>query len=100
MAKLILTEAEKAAHSWLDLDDASLGKLVKASAVMIADNDDNRKNVYAVTCAIMLASLAHQANADNLTIDCNGVTRKGEKIGNWKVTAQCIDTSEESAEKS
>ena len=31
MARLILTQAEKETQNWTDLDDASLGKVVKNS---------------------------------------------------------------------
>lgn len=41
MAKLLLTDEEIAAHSWLDLDDASLGKVLKHAALTAGGDDCN-----------------------------------------------------------
>lgn len=89
MAQLILTDEEKAAHSWLHLDDESLGRLVKYSALAIAGHDvtDGGK-VRGMTNAIMLATMAHEANAETTTVELKGVTQDGVGIGDWRITIE------------
>lgn len=98
MAKIILTEEEKAAHSWLDLDDASLGRCVKQNMLILCNGKKDEDNasldseegrILASTSAVtMLAIIAHKSNADHAKFTCNGVSYKDESIGNWSVTLE------------
>jgi hypothetical protein len=84
MAELILTEEEKAAPSYLDWDDAALGKAVKALAIKLHDSE-GKESMYGQVAAFMLIGAAHRINADTTTIDLENVTVSDEGIGDWRV---------------
>lgn len=93
MAELILTDEEKAARSWLDLDDASLGRLVKRTALKIIEHDEaDRQRVWTMTAAIILMGAAQDTNADNLKISLGGLTQKGQAVGDWEVIVRKAGT--------
>ena len=87
MAKLICTKKELKAATFLEWDDASIGRLCKQSALKIMFPGDKEKNypVLVSAASLVLINIAHQANAATSTIDQDGVTIKGEPIGNWQV---------------
>lgn len=85
MAELILTDEEREANSWLDLDDASLGRVVKQSALVLAEGQTRAERVMAITCAMMLCIQVAETNADTATIELAGLTRVGVPIGDWTV---------------
>ncbi len=85
MAELILTEAEKAAATWAELDDEALGRVVKAGMFdvkKVADDDDKLLSLAAAT---MLCSIAAEANADRLSVTLEGLRTKDESMGDWEV---------------
>ena len=84
--KLILTEAEKKAATWAELDDDSLGKVVKAMMFKIKTASDEQGKIFLLSAAMMLCSVAAEANAEKLTQTIEGLTVKGQSFGNWKVT--------------
>lgn len=86
MAKLILTEAEKKAATWEELDDDALGKVVKANMFKLQNWAKEQDRIFFMTAAIILCSMAHEANADTFTQEINNLTSKGKPCGNWKVT--------------
>lgn len=91
MAKLILTEAEKKAATWAELDDEALGKVVKATMlkikhIKIKHTSEEPKKVVFMAAAIILCSAAAEANADTLKQTIEGLTVKGKPMGNWIVT--------------
>ena len=89
MAKLILTQEEKDAATYLEWSDEALGKAVKKLALGI---NDHMGDLAATTmaCATNLACTAHDANADTLKMELIGVTECDEARGNWKVTVECL----------
>lgn len=89
--ELILTDEEKAAHSWLELDDESLGKMIKATAVKYASTPDGEiDHMHKMTCAMILCNMAADVNSTTSTFTLNGLTKKGEPQGDWKVTVKRV----------
>lgn len=88
--ELILTEAEKKANTWLELDDDSVGKLVKATALNMKSVDTEWKRVGYWSAALMLCSLAAEANADTFSQELDNLTIKDKSFGKWKVTIQRV----------
>jgi cyanate lyase len=82
--KLILTKAEKKA-TWAELDDGSLGKVVKAAMFQIKQEAEKQDKVSLLSAALLLCSMAFETNADKLTQTIEGLTIKGEPFGNWRV---------------
>ena len=98
MAQLILTDEEKAALSWLDMDDDALGKLCRKACLVILqkekseDNPDDRKSVWAASAGMMLCGVADDANATTATFHFDGLTHGDKERGNWRVTVEKLDT--------
>jgi hypothetical protein len=89
MAELILTDEEKASNSYLDWDDAALGKLTKKVALTIRDGRaDDKLPIIANAAAMMLVGMAHDSNAETFTLTLGGCTHHGEPVGDWKVTVK------------
>ena len=87
MAKLILTNEEKQSETFLEWDDASLGRAVKAVAEIC--NDDHGKHALKATGAgVFLVSEAIRSGATELTISLEGATDGSRDLGNWKITIQ------------
>lgn len=91
MAKLILTEEEKAAATWMELDDATIGKLVKKTALGLMSLKDEQAHVWWWSAAILLCSMASDANADKFEQEILGLTHSGEERGNWRITVERIN---------
>lgn len=91
MAELVLTEAEKAAKTWLELDDATVGKLVKSTTLKICDHSDEFGRIAFISAAILLCGGAAQANATNLVQEIKGLTLKGVDFGDWTITIRRVD---------
>lgn len=90
MAELILTEAEKAAATWAELDDEALGKVVKATMFSIKAIAQEQDKLFVFAAATILCSEAAEANADKLTQTIEGLRRNGEPVGDWEVTIRRI----------
>lgn len=86
--KLILTAAEKKAATWAELDDASLGKVVKAMMSKIRETSEEQGKLFYLSAAIILCGAAVDANADRLVQTIEGLTIKGQTWGNWKIIIQ------------
>lgn len=96
MAKLILTEEEKAALSWLDMDDDALGKLCRKACLVIPqyrdeENPDDRKPVWAASAGMLLCGVCDDAGATSATFDFEGLTHGNKERGNWRVTVEKLD---------
>ncbi len=83
--ELILTEAEKKAATWLELDDESVGKLVKSTQVKLRGYDIEHKRIYFWSAVLMLCCMAAETNADKYTTTMEGVTVKGKDFGTWEI---------------
>jgi hypothetical protein len=85
--ELILTEQEKKTASWLDLDDESLGKFVKANICKVKELKSDI-GIFLMSLATAFCAIAHETNADTFSIEVNGLKNKTNDLGNWKVTAK------------
>jgi hypothetical protein len=64
MAELILTEAEKSALTWMELDDATLGKVVKKTALSLKEHSEEQQKIWWFAAAMLLCGMAEDAKAD------------------------------------
>lgn len=91
MAELILTDAEKAAVSWLALSDEDLGKLCRKCVLdmpaLFSDASDN-KRLWAFTAGMLLCKVAAEANVDKLEFTGRGVRVGAANFGDWLVTVR------------
>ena len=85
MAELVLTEAEKAAATWAELDDEALGRVVKAEMFRLKELADYDHKLIALAAATMLCSIAAEANADKLAVTLEGLRREDKSLGDWEV---------------
>lgn len=90
MAELILTDAEKAAALWSDLDDAALGALVKRKISLITSCSEQLDRATTFSAAMMLCLAAKHAGTDRASFDIDGLTDAGQPLGNWRITAERI----------
>jgi hypothetical protein len=84
MAELILTEAEKQTATYLDWDDAALGKAVKKLALLMGEIRGNE----ALACtsgAVLLACQAAKQPDGVLTIQLDGITDGYDRVGDWQL---------------
>lgn len=91
MAELILTAAEKEAETYLELDDASVGKIVKhllkESLDWCKEEDPDGYNALAIRAfSLWMIEQARKHKAGSLEFTITGVTKAGQDIGDWKVT--------------
>ena len=87
MAELILTEEEKAAALWSDLDDAALGKLVKKNIAFLTDAAAQLDRVTTFAAAMLLCCAAAEQNASEIALEIDGLAQDGREFGDWKVVA-------------
>ena len=85
MAELILTDEEKAAALWSDLDDAALGKLVKKKVAFLASAAEQLDRVTTFAAALLLCCDVAEQSAKELVIDVEGGAQAGREFGDWKV---------------
>lgn len=91
MAEFEPTEAEKAANSYLDWDDAELGKFTKYVALRFAelkDDAEGLKRVTASSCAMLLMGACVDSNAAELTLNMGGFSHKGIPEGDWTLVVK------------
>ena len=69
MAELILTEEEKAAALWSDLDDAALGKLVKKKIALLTSAAEQLDRVTTFAAAMLLCCAASEQNASEIALE-------------------------------
>jgi hypothetical protein len=91
VSKFTPTQAEKDALSYLDWDDAALGRFTKHVActlVKLANDAEGLQKVTAASCAMMLVGAAFDANAAKLTLKMDEHTHAEIPTGNWVVTVR------------
>jgi hypothetical protein len=86
--EIILTDKEKAAKSWLELDDASLGKAVKSSAFAMQFYSEDKKIIAFYAAAGVLVNIAVNCNADFMNVGINEFTLKDVPLGDWQVVVR------------
>lgn len=85
------TEEEKATASYLDWDDAELGKFTKYVGLTmeaLGKDSEGLHRVSAASCAMRLISLMVDSNAGELELKLDGHTLRGEKTGDWVLTVK------------
>lgn len=87
MAQLILTEEEKAAALWSDLDDASLGRLLKKQIALITTSSAQLDRSVFFAAALLICCEAAECKASEAKFDIEGVTQAGRDFGDWTVIA-------------
>ncbi len=91
MAVFEPTEKEKAAASYLEWDDAELGKFTKYCGLVMAANAKDTEGLHrvaAASCAMQLVSVCLESNADTLKLDLDGHTSRGVSTGDWVLTVK------------
>lgn len=86
MAELILTDEEKAAATWFELNDAAIGKIVKKTAIGLLDMADEQGRVWWFAAALLLVGKAADANAENMKVNVEGFSEAGIEMGDWQVS--------------
>jgi hypothetical protein len=89
MAELILTDEEKRSPTFLEWDDVSLGRAVKAVAA-ICDDDHGKHALKATGAGVFLISEAVRSGASELAINLEGATDGERDLGNWKITIESV----------
>jgi len=87
MAELILTEEEKAAPLWSDLDDDALGKLVRKKISLLQDTAKQLDKVTTMAAAVLLCCAAAEEGQAEIAIEIDGLTQAGRAFGDWKIVA-------------
>ena len=88
MAELILTPDEEAAGSYLDWDDASLGRLVRQVAHHLTDQNGSTPTIVTAG-AYCLIRAAVESGAGKIEFKLKNVTVR-EDVGDWRVTVKRI----------
>jgi len=85
VAELILTEEEKATELWSELDDASIGRIVKKQMQTIENSADQLRRSYDFAAALLLCCSTADQNGTELTLTLDGVTEGDREVGDWEV---------------
>lgn len=85
MAELTITEEERRTLTFLEWDDAALGRAVKSMACIIADKDGGRETLPIVAAGVLIISGAIDAGADKLVLELGGATNP-KPLGDWEIT--------------
>lgn len=86
MARLIITEEEKRAATFLEWDDAAVGKAVKALAASILDTrGDVSMEWYASACALISLAAKCDSAVSTFTLKKVVFGDSKEPIGDWQI---------------
>jgi len=88
MAELKMTEEEKAAATWFELDDATIGKMVKMGTLTILNSSKERERMWWYSAALLLCNLAADANADKFIQEITGLSHGDKPLGDWRITLE------------
>lgn len=98
MAKLIMTKEEKAAGTWLDLPDDTLGKVTRKLILdmpKLCEKDVEAKGMdkrlWLASCLNILIGVCHEMNATESDYKIEGYTIANKACGNWKITVRRTD---------
>lgn len=87
MAQLIITDEERAAASYLDWDDASIGRGVKKIALKLKDVKGEHSISWSAG-AVALIARAVDSNGQQSTMTIEGLVDDGRPLGDWEVTVR------------
>jgi hypothetical protein len=85
MSELILTEAEKAAGTWMELPDETVGQLTKHTALKFLEADKEMERIGCMSSCLILTGMMHGANAEETTITLEGTTTSTKPTGDWEI---------------
>lgn len=90
MSQLILTEEEKAAATFLELPDETVGHVVKHTAIQFIQTDQEKERLGIMSACLIITGMMHDANAEETTIKLEGTTTSTEHTGDWEITVRRI----------
>ncbi len=90
MAELVLTDRERKAATWAELDNESLGKVVKKMMADFKKISKESNRIYLISAAMLLCSDTAETNADKATFTVEGLKNKTNDFGNWKVVIKKV----------
>lgn len=85
MAELHLTDAEKAAALWTDLDDAALGALLRKKLTVLQTAAAQMDKTTQMAAALLLRCDAANLGATEMGLELDSVTQDGKPFGDWRV---------------
>lgn len=85
MAELILTEEEKAAKTWLELPDETIGKLTKKLACDISDVADELTRVEMAAAICLIVGRLDEIGSTGLSTKLKPFTRNNQDRGHWSL---------------
>lgn len=88
MAELILTDEEKAAATWLELPDETVGKLVKKIAADMPRLAKETDKITSTAILLMLVGYSEERGSTRTVYTLEGTTNHDRQTGNWKVTVE------------
>ena len=94
MAKLILSDEEKRRKFWGELNDASLGRAVRAIGLDLDKDPDEKSQDWSLMLKAGLVGVCDQVsrtNAEQAEYNLLGITTQGKPLGNWRVTFKRLD---------
>jgi len=93
MAELIITDEERQSKSYLDWDDAALGKCMRWASVEFDKRleKDGRDQIKGLAVALLYISDMLRFNAQSLTVTANGLTYSGVPLGDLRLTLERLD---------
>lgn len=90
---MIMTDEENSVALCSELDDASLGKLVKKRISLISSHAEHLDEATICAAAILLCRAATEHNASEITLKIDGLTQKCLGFVNWKVVVMQTATA-------
>lgn len=96
MAELITTEEERECKSYLEWSDEALGKLVKKLAVNVYGNSQKDHSAAFTAALGYIACDIARTGVPVTEILIKGVTERDKAFGDWKITIERINTSDQS----
>lgn len=88
MAELILTDAEKAAALWSDLDNAALGAIARKNIHSLESASAQANKIAAIGACLLLIGEAARSGAEEYELSLDGVTLRGFESGDWAVSVR------------
>lgn len=88
MAELILTDEERAAERWSDLDDAALGALLRKKMLVLESAAAQMDRTVATAAALLLCCHAAENDSVQMRQELTGVTQSGRDFGDWEVVVR------------
>ena len=85
MADLILTEEEKRTPLWTDMDDATLGKLLRKEIYFLYKASEQIERTIIVAAGLLLCGSVAENNAAEMELNFDGLTERDGSIGDWTV---------------